>query len=247
MTHARKAIEIPDQQVLHGMILSLSLSRSGLLIYVFIISVGPFYIACNWDQLYLTVGKNHEVRATYDIDRASEFYIVRCDEGDNHFNIVHESPGVFKDKDKFVKKFGEVEHKPAIPMYLCASVNWRGKSKQNQLLRMRLDGKSTNSRMAIHCRKTQQYHAADLTEWVNEKEIFFINCQERSIAAPTSSYLCVYESGQTGCKPTIGSHDDKRKFMLFRLLKPKEESKGIKSSQSGASVDECKKPHLQCI
>ena len=211
------------------------------------IAVGPFYIACNWDQLYLIVNKskNHEVEATYNIDKASKFYIVRCDEGDNHFYIVHESPVVFKrdkDREKFVEKVGEVEHKPAIPMYLCASVNWRGRSKGNQPLRMRLDGKSTNSRMAIHCRKNRHYHPADLTEWVNEKEIFFINCQERSISAPTSSYLCVYESGETGCKPTIESHDDKRKFMLFRLIKPKE-PKENKSSQPGVPADNCKKPH----
>ena len=191
------------------------------------IIVGPFYIACNWDQLYLMVNKskNYQVEATYNIDKASEFYIVRCDEGDNHFYIVHESPVSFKrdrDREKFEAKVGEVEHKPAIPMYLCASVNWRGKTKRNQQLRVRLDGKSTNSRMAIHCRKNREYHPADLTEWVNEKEIFFINCQERSITAPVGSYLCVYESGETGCKPTIESHDDKRKFMLFRLIKPRE-------------------------
>ena len=219
--------------------------------YSLFTTVGPFYIACNWDQLYLTVnkGKDYQVEATYNIDKASEFYVIRCDDGDNHFNIIHESPVAFKrdkDRKKFVNKVGEVEHKPAIPMYLCASVNWRGKSKRNQPLRMRLDGKSTNSRMAIHSRKDRLYHPADLTEWVNEKEIFFINCKERSIAAPTSSYLCVYESGETGCKPTIESHDDKRKFMLFRLIKPKEkikESKESKSSKSGVPADDRKKLH----
>ena len=93
------------------------------------------YIACNWDQLYLTANKSesdYRVEATYSIGKASEFYIVRCDEGDNHFYIVHESPMSFKrkiDKEKFVAKVGKIEHKPAIPMYLCASVNWRGKSK----------------------------------------------------------------------------------------------------------------------
>ena len=171
---------------------------------------------------------------------------MRCDEGDNHFYIVCETPVSFKremDKKKFVARVGEVEHKPAIPMYLCASVNWRGKSKRNQPLRMRLDGKSTNSRLAIHNRKDQHFHPADLTEWVNEKEIFFINCQERSITAPISSYLCVYESGETGCKPAIKSHDDKRKFMLFRLIKPKEKAKP--SSLPTAPVDNnCKKPTI---
>lgn len=211
----------------------------------FTIAVGPFYIACNWDQLYLTFNKSKDfqVEATYNINEASEFYVVRCDEGDNHFNIVCETSVSFKrpmDEEKFVARVGEVEHKPAIPMYLCASVNWRGKSKRNQPLKMRLDGKSTNSRLAIHCRKSRLFHPADLTEWVNEKEIFFINCQERSVMTPTNSYLCVYESGETGCKPKIKSHDDKRRFMLFRLIKPKEQAE--QSGPASAPVENnCKK------
>ena len=191
-------------------------------------TVGPFYISCNWDRLYLMVNKDKDfqVEATHDIDKATEFFIVRCDEGDNHFNIVYEAPALFerrKDIAKFEAKVGGLEHKPSVPMYLCAFVNWRGRSKHNQPLRMCLDGKSANSQMAIHSRKSSRYHASDLTEWVNEKEVFFINCQERSVKTPRSSYLCVYESGETTCKPTIESHDDKRKFMLFRLIKPKQD------------------------
>ena len=169
--------------------------------------------------------KEFRIEATRDIDKATEFHIVRCEEEDNHFNIVYEAPITFErneDKDKFKKKVGDLKHKPAIPMYLCASVNWRGRNKRNQQLKMRLDGKSSNSRLAIHSRRTTHFHPADLTEWVNEKEVFFINCQERSMTTPRSSYLCVYNYGHTGCKPTVKSHDDKKKFMLFRLIKPKQ-------------------------
>ena len=84
-------------------------------------AVGPFYIAYTSLQTRasLTIGLR-----SLSIDKASEFYIVQCDEGDNHFYIVHESPMSFKrkiDEEKIVAKVGKIEHKPAIPMYLCAS------------------------------------------------------------------------------------------------------------------------------
>ena len=173
--------------------------------------------------------KDFEVEATYDINKATQFFIVRCDEEDNHFHIVYDTPMTFKrrsgSRQKFITKVGDPDHRPTIHRYLCADVNWRGRSKRNKPLRMNLDGQSTNSRLAIYCRKSSFHHPADLTEWVNEKEIFFINCQEQSLTTPVSSYLCVYASGRTGCKPTVRSHDEKNKFMLFRLLTPANEAR----------------------
>ena len=52
----------------------------------------------------------------------------------------------------------------------------------------------------------------------------------------------MYESGETGCKPTIESHDDKRKFMLFRLIKLRAKEKAIQSGLSVTPVDNRKKP-----
>ena len=191
-------------------------------------TVGPFYISCDEDRLYLSVNKakDFEVEATYDLNKATQFFIVRCDEGDNHFHIVYEPPMSFDyhgSRTKFIQKIGDPDLRPVIPRYLCAEVNWQGKSKHRRPLRMSHDGQSTNSRLAIHCRKNSFHHPHDLTEWVNEKEIFFINCQERSVTAPVSSYLCAYATGRTGCKPTFHSHDEKNKFMLFRLLSPVKE------------------------
>ena len=54
----------------------------------------------------------------------------------------------------------------------------------------------------------------------------------------------MYESGETGCKPTIESHDDKRKFMVFRLIKPRAKEKAIQSGLSVTPVDNRKKPPL---
>ena len=72
-------------------------------------------------------------------------------------------------------------------MYLCASVNRRGRNRsshdheqnqdsQRQPLQMQM---MSNSRLAIHSRRSKKFQPAKLTEWVNENEVFFINCQER--------------------------------------------------------------------
>ena len=113
-------------------------------------------------------------------------------------------------------------------MYLCAPVNWRGRNPQNEPLKMRMNGVSANSRLAIQCRTSKTFHPEKLTEWVNEKEIFFINCREHSVKRPfnKSSYLCVHkprgtDTFVTGCKPDI-QRDKHDRFMLFRLIKPKE-------------------------
>ena len=114
-----------------------------------------------------------------------------------------------------------------------------------------MSGKTSNSRLAIHSRTSQHFRPEKLTEWINEKEIFFINCQERSVKRPMdkSSYLCVYKPRGvatarnqyvTGCKPNIKSNDKNNTFMLFRLIKPKEIENGPKDSpdQTDGSVSQ---------
>ena len=194
-------------------------------------TVGPFFISCNREKLFLTVDKDSfQVQVTDDIATAKQFYIVRCDEGDDHFNIVYEAPVSLEDdeKRKFEAAVGPLQNKRPIPMYLCALVNWRGRSQPNEPLKMRMNGMASNSRLAIHSRKSKRFQPEKLTEWVNENEIFFINCQERSVKRPLdkSSYLCIYKSRETGafvtgCRPNIKSDKDDR-FMLFRLIKPKQ-------------------------
>ena len=111
-------------------------------------------------------------------------------------------------------------------MYLKASMNWRWRSTPTKPLMMEMN---VNSRLSIHSRKDKEFHPAKLTEWVSQKEVFFIRCEEQGLLFHKSSYLCVYQpKGDhgamyvTGCKPNIRSDDSKR-FMLFRLVKLKED------------------------
>ena len=190
--------------------------------------VGPFFITCNRERIFLTVdNKSGEVKASENIKEADKFFIVRCDEGDNHFNIVYEAPSILtsKKKNQFEKEVGK--HKPPVPMYLCVPVNWRGRTHPFQSVRMLMNGKASQSQMALHSRRSKHFQPAKLTEWINEKEVFFVNCKERTRGhLKKNSYLCVKKIEKSEysvrCEPNIRRHDDKNTFMLFRLLKPKD-------------------------
>ena len=103
-------------------------------------------------------------------------------------------------------------------------MNWRRRSSPAKPLMMEMN---VNSRLSIHSRRDKEFHPAKLTEWVSQKEVFFIRCEEQARLYRKSSYLCVYQpKGETtyitGCKPNIRS-DDSNRFMLFRLVKLKED------------------------
>lgn len=187
--------------------------------HVYILIDGPFFICCNRENIFLSVSDSRQIEATQDINHASKFYIVRCDEGDDHFFIVHEAPTSLWNGN--VTKF---EKMPPVPMYLRALMNWRRRSTPTKPLMMEMN---VNSRLSIHSRKDKEFHPAKLAEWVSQKEVFFIKCKNQAKLFPKSSYLCVYQpEGEatyvTGCKPDIRSDDSKR-FMLFRLIKLKED------------------------
>ena len=184
-----------------------------------ILTDGPFFICCNRESIFLSVSDSHQIEATQDIQHASKFYIVRCDEGDDHFFIIHEAPTSLHDEN--VTKF---EKMPPVPMYLKASMNWRRRSTPTKPLMMEMN---VNSRLSIHNRRDKEFHPAKLTEWVSQKEVFFIRCEEQARLYRKTSYLCVYQpKGEatyiTGCKPNIRS-DDNNRFMLFRLVKLKKD------------------------
>ena len=103
-------------------------------------------------------------------------------------------------------------------------MNWRQRSTPTKPLMMEMN---VNSCLSIHGRRDKEFHPAKLTEWVSQKEVFFIRCEEQARLYRKSSYLCVYQpkgeaSYVTGCKPNIRS-DDSNRFMLFRLVKLNED------------------------
>lgn len=132
------------------------------------------------------------------------------------------------------------ENVPGIPMYLTAPVNWRGQTPNTyQRPRMVMSGKADMAQMALHSRRHKNFQPVKLTEWINEKEVYFINCQEPALRGliKRGSYLCVKkkktskesEKAKTheyvvGCESDIKKNDDRGVFMLFRLLKVKLDS-----------------------
>ena len=201
--------------------------------FLLLYTVGPFYITCGKeDKICLTVDKESgELQASPFVNKQTEFgeimfspsikkfYIVRCDERSNTFNITCDAPVT-------VRRF---KHLPKIPLYLTTSVNWLGHTSKNQPPTMVMSGKAESAQMALHSRKRTNFQSVKFTEWVNEKEVFFINCQESTKGrVKRGSYLCVKKKNDSfvvECEPEIKKHNDKEVFMLFRLLKvnPKSE------------------------
>ena len=153
---------------------------------------------------------------------------------------------------EFIRRIEEEEESrrseniPGIPMYLTAPVNWRGQTPNTyQRPRMVMSGKADMARMALHSRRHKNFQPVNLTEWINEKEVYFINCREPALrgVVKRGSYLCVKkektrkesesdakkakpsDSGYVvGCESDIKKNDDRGVFMLFRLLKAKHDS-----------------------
>ena len=129
-------------------------------------------------------------------------------------------------------------------MYLTAPVNWRGQTPNAyQQPRMVLSGKADMARMALHSRRHKNFQPVNLTEWINEKEVYFINCREPALRGliKRGSYLCIKKKKASKesesdakkakahkyiveCESDIKKNDDQGVFMLFRLLKVKHDS-----------------------
>lgn len=126
------------------------------------------------------------MRVTDDITKASEFFVVPCEEDRRrqHFSIFFNSKSKLKSVP--VGKKTHMRVKP-IPRYLCASVNFRGIS--NGSLELKLNAKESKSMLVLHDRRSKHYQPVDLTDWINGKEIFYINCKHRSFKK--DSYICV--------------------------------------------------------
>lgn len=144
---------------------------------------GPFYISCHSEQLFFKVDDNR-ITVTDDLSKASEFFVVPCEESgqSRHFSIFHNSESKLKPPDTRPK----MRIKP-IPRYLCTYVNFRGIS--DGPLELKLNAKESKSMLVLHDRRSKHLHPADLTDWINGKEIYYINCKHRSFKK--DSYICV--------------------------------------------------------
>lgn len=77
---------------------------------------------------------------------------------------------------------------------------------------------------------------ADLTEWVNEKEAFYIKCQGQFMSMPVSSYLCAHRNGKFECKPTVKFHNKGDNFMLFQLIRAAEDLPSAASEEGEEDI-----------
>ena len=202
-------------------------------LYFHLFAVGPFLITCGKDRtIFLTVNKESgNLQASEDINNVTQFYIVRCDEHSNYFNITCDAPSSLAEEYCREESRGSVNI-PGIPMYLTAPVNWRGQTPNTyQRPKMVMSGKADKARMALHSRRHKNFQPVKLTEWISEKEVYFINCREPALRGliKRGSYLCVKKTktskkGKTHeyivvCESDIKKNDDTGVFMLFRLLK----------------------------
>ena len=130
---------------------------------------------------------------TDDVSEASEFFVVPCEEEGKrrHFSIFYNSKTKLKQRD--AKPCMRV--KP-IARYLCAYVNFRGIC--DNPLELKLNAKESKSMLVLHDRRSKHLHPVDLTDWINGKEIFYINCKHR--AFKKDSYLSVtrHPSAESG-------------------------------------------------
>ena len=180
-------------------------------------AVGPFFICCGKqkEQLFLKVDEENQNQlvATDELDDASQFSVIRSDQGDEHFSIIYEPP----------VSLGSSATMGVVPsLFLCT-----GKSKQDEPLMMK--DTVSNSQMALRSRTIEHYQKpAKLKEWVSGEDAFYIICQDRSVTHLTRRYLCVYKPNArglespdyiTGCKPRK-DRDKPDTHMLFRLIKP---------------------------
>ena len=150
---------------------------------------GPFYISCHSEQLFFKVDDS-KIMVTNDLKEASEFFVVPAEESghNRHFSIFHNSESKLKPPQTRPK----MRIKP-IPRYLCTYVNFRGVS--DGPLELKLNAKESKSMLVLHDRRAKHLHPADLTDWINGKEIYYINCKHRSFKK--DSYICVATTNPT--------------------------------------------------
>ena len=169
--------------------------------------------------------QNSIIEATDIHAEASSFHIVRLDE-DSYFSIVYE---VTHENDPHLKKTIEEEcgtHKPALSFYLSVPVNWRGRSHKKEPLQIKMSGRRFLTRMALQNRRSKHFRPEKLTDWLNQREIFFIHCSKHSTSGSRTrgSYLCIYKNKKLPETSSLDhdccSSDKDPEAQLQQIVKP---------------------------
>lgn len=153
---------------------------------------------------------------TTNIKDSSDFFIGSNEDGESpyEFSIMYMAASPLKDRG--------IE---PISRYLYAPVNTFGNNSGP--LTLRLDAKDTKTKMMLHSRRTHHFNPVDTADWISSKDIFYLNCKQRSVKK--NGYISVKRSPPgagrdeeyiTCCVPSIKTQSDTRdRYMLFRLLR----------------------------
>ena len=195
-------------------------------------TAGPFIIACNNDEVYLTVNKEegYSIEGTINIAKASPFHIVPSDGSHpSEFMIVYHGEKsserrrlLRRGTSSLTSLFHQVIR--PMPRYLNAEVSTMGRNPGPLRLSMHVD--ESSARLVLQNRVKSRKHRAvvDNNPWVSGREVYSIRCARRRLKR--EGYLCVkFKPGRenkpaysTCIVPSISGHSEENKFMLFRLL-----------------------------
>ena len=209
--------------------LSIHLHLPSIIILHTLHVAGPFFISCHDERVFLKVDEDFKVKATADIDKAAEFFII-FDEDGYDFNIMHV-------KDSPLKEFcikGKGKEAESAPRYLYASTKGP--------LSLRLDAKERKTRLYLRSRREHSHHHVD-PDWTSSLDIFYIYYKRRHVMR--NSYICVKkkmpevqraDQYTTCCVHTHQEDDDSYKlFRLIRVTRIKKKGGGAGDGSRGGS------------
>ena len=214
-------------------------------------TAGPFIIACNNDEIYLTVNREegYTIEGTIDVAKASSFHIISSDGSHpSEFMIVYYgkeslSHQLRRASTSLTPYLFQAIH--PIPRYLNAEGNTLGKNPGPLRLSMHVD--EASARLVLQSRVKSRKHqtVVDNNPWVSGREVYSIRCARRRVKR--EGYLCMkFKPGRrnkpTYCTcivPSIKRHSEEYKFTLFRLL-PVSIKQALlpESGWSGSGADE---------
>ena len=150
-------------------------------------TAGPFIIACNNDEVYLTVNKEegYTIEGTINIAKASPFNIVPSDGSHpSEFMIVYYDEKnsekhclLRRGSSSLTSQFQHGIH--PMPRYLNAEVNTMGRNPGPLQLSIHVD--ESSARLVLQSRVKSRKHrtVVDNNPWVSGREVYSIRCARR--------------------------------------------------------------------
>lgn len=198
---------------------------------------GPFLISADSDRLFwrVNIDNGYAIEGTRDVKRASPFYILGTEDSHPYdFVIAYRGEDFDRERKKSRQTLTATGRPTLEPVgrYLLTPVNVFGRNSGP--LRLHYHAEESHSRLTLHGRLTKGGGAVDLTDWVDGKDVFFINCAQRTMRR--DGYICMKAQGRrqnphytTACVARKSDHNDRDTWMLFRLVPP-----SYRSSSGGA-------------